>query len=1078
MALKMNFSEERSRVYRWMRAQLFGLGSDNDKDDTASTLTGMKPSERFQCGVLFPVMAEATESVVEADFDEGADALQNDSNEPRQARYVRYVPPSSVGFSFYIEGANAQLEVRAWGVWYEEQKGHGKNAPREWLRHPLSAKDETLIPIECPEFNGQSSFRQVPVFTKSDTNTGAVQVLWRKFSVGWIVTVSLCNTQKFESLDNPVNAREWLESKEESTLFEVELECRIASGVVGDYPRTNPSLLDEEDQELELQYQHKRIYAIGHGAAVDWSADTQYGPITTIRADFLPKVEVPQVTADTGNENEKALDLAFLAQIDKSPTAVTQALTDFVDGYACWLIEREQIATQFTAHQSAANRILARVSQTLLRMRGGIKRLQDDKVAQLAFSVANRAMLLQMQQSQKVTGQKPRVPRWRPFQLGFVLTSLVSSIDEDAIDRDLVDLIWFPTGGGKTEAYLALCAFVIAWRRATFPSKGAGTTILMRYTLRLLTAQQFERANRLIFALEHLRKTEPALRLGLTPIDIGIWVGGNTSPNTFRNAVDAVAESTARITVPKNLLVTQCPWCGTAFQAPTNYRATATSFHFQCHNTDCSFSTHNGCVALPCNVVDEALFENPPTLLIGTIDKFARLAWDPRTSVFFDQAGNRPPDLIIQDELHLIAGPLGSVAGVYEAAIDTVIQSKGVRPKYIASTATIRNAAEQVRQLYARDTAIFPPPGLSADDAYFAKTVPIDLRPGRMYVGYLAPARAPAESITPLAAALLAVPAALFDDQSERELLLDAWWTVVSYHGSLKGIVNAYNAIDKDARRYIEAYTQAAQVQLSGPGNDKNCPDRLDSTRRRVQQLSSVVDGETNHATFARLAKTWKDDDRLDVLVSTNMISVGVDIPRLAAMIVNGQPLTTAEYIQASSRVGRGDVPGIVFTNYYRNQVRSWSHFESFRAYHESFYRHVEPTSVTPFSYPCRKRALHAALVIVMRHGAGLLSEDAVKDFDPSAPHTSKLIAMLENRCRNADASRGNATAAHLETLQHEWSAFIEANANVISIKYSESDKQKNSERLLYDFDARIKGVWPTLQSMRNVEHAALVKLI
>ncbi|WP_296500173.1 helicase-related protein [Rhodoferax sp.] len=1081
MELKMNFSEERMRLYRWMRTQLFGFGSDNDNDDTATNLTGMKPSERFQCGVLFPVMAKATESVVEVDLSEDVSGMSADGAEPSQVSYVRYVPPSSVGFSFYIVGENAQLEVRAWGVRYKINDTNVKDEHRVWTRYPLSRAEETLIPFSPSNIALQPDFRSVEIFETSHDHPdgkskGVIQTLWRRYGLGWIVTVSLCNNQVCASINEFPDAKAWQRKKEESTLFEVELECRILSGVVGDYPRTDPSLLNDEDQDLELQYQHRRIYAIGHGAAVDWG-DPAKGPIAKIRADFLPTVEVPQVTADTGNESENALDLAFLAEITNNPTAVIQSLSDFVDGYADWLTEREQTATQLTAHQPAANRILARVSQTLSRMRNGIKRLQDDKVAQLAFSIANRAMLLQMKQSQQVNGQTPRAPRWRPFQLGFVLTSLVSSIDEDSGDRDLVDLIWFPTGGGKTEAYLALCAFVIAWRRRKFLATGGGTTVLMRYTLRLLTAQQFERANRLIFALEHLRKAEPALGLGSTQIDIGIWVGGNTSPNTFHNAVDTVVESTARKTVPKKLLVTQCPWCGTAFQAPTNYRATATSFHFQCHNADCSFSTHNGCEALPCNVVDEALFENPPTLLIGTIDKFARLAWDPRTSVFFGRSGNRPPDLIIQDELHLIAGPLGSVAGVYEAAIDTVIQSKGVRPKYVASSATIRNAAEQVRQLYARETAIFPPPGLSADDAYFAKTVPIEQRPGRMYVGYLAPARAPAESITPLAAALLAAPTILFDDQSERELLLDAWWTLVSYHGSLKGIGNAYNAIDKDARRYIEAYIQAAKAQSPQSGNDERCPDRLDSTRRRVQQLSSVVDGDTNHTTFARLAKTWQDDDRLDVLVSTNMISVGVDIPRLAAMIVNGQPLTTAEYIQASSRVGRGDVPGIVFTNYYRNQVRSWSHFESFRAYHESFYRHVEPTSVTPFSYPCRKRALHAALVIVMRHGAGLLSEAAVQDFDPAVPHISNLITMLENRCRNADSDRGDATAAHLETLQHEWRAFIEVNANIMPIKYSESDKQKNSERLLYDFDARIKGVWPTLQSMRNVEHVALVKL-
>ena len=175
----MNFSDERMRLYRWMRSQLFGAGSDNDREDTATDLTGMKPSERFQCGVLFPVVAKATESVIEVDIDEGDDAMGIDGAEPSQASYVRYVPPSSVGLSFYIEGENAQLEVRAWGVWYEEQKGHGKNASRVWLRHPLSAKSETLIPVECPQVNGLPNSRHIPVFNKS--NAAAIQILWRKF---------------------------------------------------------------------------------------------------------------------------------------------------------------------------------------------------------------------------------------------------------------------------------------------------------------------------------------------------------------------------------------------------------------------------------------------------------------------------------------------------------------------------------------------------------------------------------------------------------------------------------------------------------------------------------------------------------------------------------------------------------------------------------------------------------------------------------------------------------------------------------------------------------------------------------
>ncbi len=1082
---KIDFSGQRARLYNWMRKQLIGFGSSLDAVDTATNLSGMRPSERFQCGILFP--GPVTGKNFPANMDEGVleetDVAAEDAEKADALCHVRYVPPSSAGFSFYIEGENTQLEMRVWGARYEVEAGHGKSGQQVWLRHPLAARDAICPVFDCPPPDEKIFVDEQNIFQKnapkSDQWRGRLQTRWRRFGSGWIVTVSLRNIQQIQASGNTDNVRAWQQEKEQATLFEVELECSILRGTVGDYPRTDPSLLSEEDQELELQYRHRRIYAIGHGAAVDWESKGMDGQVTKIFSDFLPKVEVPQVTADTGNEEELALDLDYLSGISENPESVIASLSNFVEGYALWIVEQESVAQALTAHQPAADRMLGRARQALHRMRTGIQRLRDDGEARLAFSIANRGMLLQMLQSRKIAGQEARPPRWRPFQLGFVLSVLSSSINEDVPDRDLVDLIWFPTGGGKTEAYLALIAFVVAWRRLHFFESGAGTTVLMRYTMRLLTAQQFERANRLIFALEHLRRTEPELGLGHTPITIGIWVGRDTSPNSFSAAVTAVAQGVARHSAPRSLLVTHCPWCGTAFQAAKNYRATARSFHFQCHDTGCSFAVGNGHDALPCNVVDEALFKNPPTLLIGTVDKFARLAWDHRTAAFFGKGGNRPPELIIQDELHLIAGPLGSVAGVYEAALDTVIRSKGVQPKYIASSATIRTAADQVRRLYARDSVIFPPPGLSADDAYFARSVPTDKRPGRLYVGYLANGRRSAEAIAPLAAALLAAPNALFEEQMERDALLDAWWTLVSYHGSLKGIGNAYNALDKDVRRYIEVYNQALETRPEVPREEGKCPARLDSTLRRVQQLSSVVDTETNYQTFARLAKTWRDDDCLDVLVSTNMISVGVDIPRLATMIINGQPLATAEYIQASSRVGRGDVPGIVLTNYYRDQVRSLSHYESFRAYHESFYRYVEPSSVTPFSYPCRKRALHAALVIAMRHGAGLLSEDAAKDFDPSVERISRVLAMLETRCRAADQERGDATAAHLESLQREWVNFIEIKKNMmVPIQYSESDKTVNSARLLYDFDARIKGLWATLQSMRNVEHIALVKLL
>ena len=350
--------------------------------------------------------------------------------------------------------------------------------------------------------------------------------------------------------------------------------------------------------------------------------------------------------------------------------------------------------------------------------------------------------------------------RWRPFQLAFLLTTMESAIREDDDYRDVLDLIWFPTGGGKTEAYLGLIAFLIVWRRLKYPDSGGGTVAFMRYTLRLLTRQQFERAARVICALELLRRRDPA-RLGEAPIDIGIWVGREISPNGFRQAKELVKEFRGGRTEARyKLLLERCPWCGTRFDPIRGYEAGEDDFHFHCVAEGCEFGGDDR--PLPCNVVDEALYRRPPSLLIGTIDKFARVAWEERTGAFFGaDSGSRPPELVIQDELHLITGPLGSVAGLYEAGLETLLVRRGVRPKYVASTATIRMAEEQVRRLYARDLAVFPPPGLSHGDSFFARTD--RERPGRLYVGYLAPMLDQQHCFAPLAAALLAAPGAVFD---------------------------------------------------------------------------------------------------------------------------------------------------------------------------------------------------------------------------------------------------------------------------------------------------------------------------
>ena len=622
---------------------------------------------------------------------------------------------------------------------------------------------------------------------------------------------------------------------------------------------------------------------------------------------------------------------------------------------------------------------------------------------------------------------------------------------------------------------------------------GGGTAVLMRYTLRLLTRQQFERAARIVCALELLRRRDGP-RLGREPFTVGLWVGRAVSPNTCAEALERVgavtpeaiddgaaadaAAADARSRAGDHLVLQCCPWCGGKFTAPHSFRTEAGTFAFQCCGPGCPFGDGT---PLPCNVVDEVLYANPPTLLVGTVDKFARLVWEERAGRYLGGGVRRPPELVIQDELHLIAGPLGSVAGLYEAGLETALERRGVRPKYVASTATIHRAREQVRRLYGRDLAVFPPPGLSADDSWFARADPT--RPGRLYVGYLAPGLDRQHCLAPLAAALLAAPPAVFADQQDGEDLLDAWWTQVVYHGSLRGVGATHNAFVTDVGGFLRRLeTERRQSARDGPApGDSDASPAAAQGREgpngtlAVAQLTSRSTAQENARTFDRLAASRGAPDCLDAVLATNMISVGVDVDRLAVMVVNGQPLTTAEYIQASSRIGRAGVPGLVFANYYRHQARSLSHYEHFRPYHESFYRFVEPTSVTPFTYQVRKRALHAALVVAIRHGRETFADNAAAGrFDRGHPEVRAAVEALKGRCRRADHAAAEDTAAHLDRLVDEWhNEARQCRDRRRGLHYDCSDN--TADRLLGGFDGARRGCWRTLHSMRKIEDTAVL---
>ncbi len=1080
----MNYVGARKRLVDWLRKQLIGPAVEGSLN--------MSPLDRYPTGVLHPVdpdlsgidPASLVDDIAERSLleDESEDDATPDNDETSEAaparttRRRRYVPPSSAGFSFFLR-ENTALSINASAAIYrgaDERGDRGRFRTREYTREEL---EEFVITVPSAVTPGE---RRTDIWE----GRASIDIRSRPHRDGWIVTVTLCNRRE---LDPSTSPRDRTGDRVSKSLFEARLECVVESGGLAEYPRVDPSLLTDEELELELQYQHQRIYAIGHGAAANWNVEPHSQP--RIWCEFMPEAEVPMMTVNTGGD-DAVLRLSYLAE-----KVVPEELAGFVEGYARWIANQQHTAETFSRSEKreAAKRMLKRMRAARDRMRACVEMLGTDPVAVEAFRLANEAMLDQMRQADENAGKEPEAStyRWRPFQLAFLLTVMVSTIRENDDYRDVLDLIWFPTGGGKTEAYLGLIAFLIAWRRQKHPASGGGTTAFMRYTLRLLTSQQFERAAHMVCALELIRRRHPH-QLGEAPINIGIWVGQKTSPNRYKEAKELVAEiRDGKPGAEYNLLLERCPWCNTPFDIAHGYQATDDKFHFHCTAPNCDFGADDR--PLPCNVVDDALYDDPPSLLIATIDKFARLAWEERTGAFFGVNNQmRPPELIIQDELHLITGPLGSVAGLYEAGIDTLLIQRGVRPKYVASTATIRMAREQVRRLYARDLAVFPPPGLSYDDMYFARTDP--KRPGRLYVGYLAPMLDQQHCFAPLAATLLAAPQVLFDDNVDRDAMLDAWWTQVIYHGSLKGVGNSHNAFVTDVRTFgrklayglQQANDSALGTEFEPMEEDIDTAkdfeaalDRFDDPQ--IDQLTSRKNARENAETFHRLDIRQRNEGCLDAVMATNMVSVGLDVARLALMIVNGQPLTTAEYIQATSRVGRADVPGLVVANYYRHQARSLSHYESFRPYHESFYRFVEPSSVTPFTYQVRSRALHAALVIAMRHSIpDLKDNNSAGQFDRELPGVRTVLLELKRRCGRAVAEFDQAQGieSHLEHLANQWDGEAHrCKEERRQLSYQVQNNVRNADRLLYTHGDPRPGLWATLHSMRNVEGSGSLKI-
>ena len=889
--------------------------------------------------------------------------------------------------------------------------------------------------------------------------------LWRQMGDSSLVTVALETIATHDDADSPPPTEE--------CLFQVALHCTTVGGALLPYPSTALLSDDPEEEELRLLYRGRRTFGVGHGCSVTWNGDGRDRP-TAIATDMLPSTVVPAVSP--GERSAPVLRLVHLAD-DSVPAEVLGAeLTAFVDSYSDWVRGNAQKSPGLKGgvYGDAAERLVERMIRARDRMREGVDLLVRDPVALTAFRIANAAMREQIVQTQhlKSAGGLRGVPlsarpdgaepAWFPFQLAFQLLTIPSACNGSHPDRSVVDLIWFPTGGGKTEAYLALAAFEMVHRRLALGTRGGGTAVLTRYTLRMLTAQQFQRAATLVCALELMRLKGG--RLGACePFSIGLWVGGETTPNDFPTARARAAE-VRKMSEPENpFQLAACPWCGTSIlpsrrsgdEGAYGFRATSTSFELFCTHEECPFHDY-----LPVKVVDAQIFAEPPTILVATVDKFARMPWVAEAGAVFGRGGVPfdAPSLVIQDELHLLSGPLGTTVALYEAAVLGLIGWEGNRPKVVASTATIRSAPEQVRRLYGSPVALFPPSGLEADDSYFARTD--EEAPGRLYVGLMPQAHTASYATVLSTVALLEAPVVVDADRSQ----LDAYWTLVVYHNSLRELGRTVTSARDDVGTLLtaRAKSRGGESRRLRPGG--------------VIELTSNVPAGQLVKYLQRLEKGVGDRDSIDLAATTNMLSVGIDISRLGLMLVNGQPKTTAEYIQATSRVGRSSVPGLVVTLLRAGKPRDRSHYESFRAYHESIYRYVEPTSVTPWSLASRRRSLHAALVMLVRHGAGLRLNADAGGFRADDRPIRKAVELLLSAAAAAEPETAVETGQQVRSLVQEWERRARAaESEGLSLRYESTDKDYPA--LLRDFGERRDG-WETMHSMRSVDRTVRVVAI
>lgn len=1185
----------------------------------------LTPDDEYIAGVLAP-KESAIQPEQDSDFDllGPADVTADDQNDagdvvgspgggPRTdiGRSPALDPksrPCSIGVSFLVDSDSAHIDVCATWAWYRQL-----DTPSNWQREPRFHVWRNIV---C------NKDRQSQEITEPDgIHKVQIEVRIRKSGNSRRVSIYLLNSS---TVGKPRSA---------DYVFQPQIRVRIVEGNL--LPLEEVSYLADEDaSSLSLLYANRKAFARGHLCAATWNEvgidpeipfqgttnnnppfywldgqqlapkEQSYFSPADVRTELLPCYLIQSANFDaTQRHGASVFDPVQLSEL-WNPSDIRAGLMPLAKEYADWIANLD-LSSLPSQHQATGVRHKTLCEEVNRRIIEGIEKLCSDPLARLAFNFANKAISIQSEWS-----RKGRVVPWRPFQLAFQLLNICAICDTNSPDLEICDLLWVPTGGGKTESYLGLAAFTFAYRRLRANTVGhieeaKGTSVISRYTLRLLTIQQFRRAANLVTACESLRVQAVNGLTGWRPstcdltddhiwgrfqFSIGLWVGGNVTPNGMfhfntsrtervNQAIEILlgedgegdpaqilncpachcllalapelhagntynvfltcgigsaptlpaAQTISQLKTHRTASGQQVPlfdvvtlqliplrnpdyycislsfvpsrdtrsfefdkWCrdwmpslGTPFRLSSTRPARPgyffryqpfqrggvhpVDFDIYCPNPECQlnsnivwtestpagvtpvpepFKNANGSdrIPIPALTVDEQVYQRCPTMLIATVDKFARLAFEPRASAIFGLVNNYcerygyyragaapskdipttlsdhppgvrhipvtpflPPDLVIQDELHLIEGPLGSMVGIYETVIEslcirqTFLPAK--KPKYVASSATVRLATEQVKCLFTRTLVQFPPPGLSVDDNYFSETTEAhqldSTHAGRLYLGVCAPGRGAQTPTIRIWAELLQRAEEL--RQSARPEDLDSFWTLVGYFNAIRELAAAVALARQDIPEKMAVISAAPRQLLETE------PVEL-SSRTNSIQLPGLL---------AMLEESLMKSTPINAVVATSMFGTGVDVNRLGLMVVHGQPKATSSYIQATGRVGRSS-PGLVIAFYRAARPRDLSHYEYFLPYHRELYRHVEPVSVNPFSSRARDRALGPIAVALLRQSIQIATVTLQRRWHTQQRYTQRNSAGTQTTVWSCSAHEmaANRTAPEVVILQ------------------------------------------------------------